>query len=171
MKHNKKIIKVKKRELTVTFIIMITMLLFFSGYSLGKAYLSTDITVNGKIAEPILVVENNPVVQIDGTNEKEYYNFKIKNTNEEGKINQIDLVYNIEIITKTEEAISFKLYKNDNEEIQLKNNKTEDIKLKKGKLQEDSYKLEIIYDKNKNHSIDDIVQDVQIKVHSEQVKI
>ena len=35
---------------------------------------------------------------------------------------------------------------------------------------EDEYKLEIKYDKTKNHSLEDIIQDVQIKVHSEQVK-
>ena len=42
--------------------------------------------------------------------------------------------------------------------------------MKKGKLQEDTYKLEIKYDKTKNHSIEDIIQNVQIKVHSEQLK-
>ena len=171
MKHEKKKIKLKKRELTVTLIIMITMLLFFSGYSMGKAYLNTDIKVTGEIAKPILVVENNPVVQMDGRNEKEYYNFKIKNTNKNGEVNEIDLEYSIEILTKTEETISFRLYKNDTEEVKLENNKTANIKLKKGENQEDNYKLEIIYDKSKSHSIEDIIQDVQIKVHSEQIKI
>ena len=37
-------------------------------------------------------------------------------------------------------------------------------------MQEHKYKLQIIYDKTKNHSLEDIFQDVQIKVHSEQAK-
>lgn len=79
------------------------------------------------------------------------------------------MTYNIEILSKAEESISFKLYK-ENEEIPLQNNKTENMKLQKEKMQEDNYKLEIIYDKTKNQSIEDIIQDVQIKVHSEQIK-
>ena len=161
--------KDKKREITIIFISVITLLLFFSGYSIGKAYQKTNIHGNAEIAKPILVEENNPVVEIDGRNEKQYYNFKVKNSNENGEINQIDLEYNIEILTKTEEAISFKLYK-ENKEIPLNNNKTDNIKLPKEENKEDNYKLEIIYDKTKNKSIDDIIQDVQIKVHSEQIK-
>ena len=165
--------KNKKRTITLIFISIITLLLFFSGYSLGKAYQNTKVQGNAEIAKPILVVENNPVVEVDGRSEKQYYNFKVKNSNENGEKNQVDLEYNIEILTKTEEAISFKLYK-ENEEITLKNNKTDNIKLPKVKNgeepKEDNYKLEIIYDKTKNKSIDDIIQDVQIKVHSEQMK-
>ena len=45
------------------------------------------------------------------------------------------------------------------------------MKLEKENVQDDCYQLEIIYEKSKNRSIDDIIQDVQIKVHSEQVKV
>ena len=162
--------KNKKRAITIIFISLITLLLFFSGYSMGKVYQNTNIQGNAEIAEPILVVENNPVVEVDGRNEKQYYNFKVKNSKEDGEINQIDLEYNIEILTKTEEAISFRLYK-ENEEIPLNNNKTDNIKLPKGETKEDNYRLEIIYDKTKNNSVDDIIQDVQIKVHSEQMRV
>ena len=168
MKYSKKKIKIPNRELTIICIIAITMILMFSGYSMAKAYQNTNIQVNGKIAEPILIIEDNPVVKVYGKNEKEYYNFKIKNTKENGEISPIALSYNIEILTQQQEAFSFKLYKND-EEIKLKNNKTDNIKLVKGKAQEDNYKLEIIYDKN--HTVDEIIQDVQIKVHSEQLPI
>ena len=167
---NKKIIKFKKRDFTAIIIIIITMLLFFSGYSLGKAYQSTTLQASGEIAEPILVVENNPVVEMNGKNEKEYYNFIVKNSTEDGKITEVDLEYYIEILTKTDEAISFKLYRN-NDPILMKNNTSEKFKMSKDKEQKDNYKLEIIYDKTKNNSIEDIVQDVQIKVHSEQIKI
>ena len=37
-------------------------------------------------------------------------------------------------------------------------------------VQEDKYRLEIKYDKTKSHSIEDIIQDIQIKVYSEQIK-
>ncbi len=144
--------------------------LFFSGSSMGKQFSSTNIETSSKIAEPIITVENSPVIKIDGKKEREYYNFKIKNYKEDGEVTQIDLVYHLEILFQTDKAISFKLYK-DNEEISLENNKTTDMKLKKQIGQEDDYQLEIIYDKTKNCSSDDMIQDVQIKVHSEQVKV
>ncbi len=137
---------------------------------MAKAYQNTNIQTNVKIAEPILIVKNNPVIEVNGKNEKEYYNFTVKNCKENGDISQIELEYYVEIIKNTEEAISFKLYKN-NEEIPMENNRTSNILLKRGEIQEDNYKLEITYDKNKNHSIEDIIQDVQIKVHSEQIKL
>ena len=42
--------------------------------------------------------------------------------------------------------------------------------IKKNEKQEENYKLEIIYDKNLVNSLEDIIQNVQIKVHSEQLK-
>ena len=88
-------------------------------------------------------------------------------TNEE--ISQVDLSYTVEILTKTEESITFKLYRN-NEEIPLENNKSQEFLLEKDKKQEDNYKLKILYDKEKAQGRD-IFQDVQIKVHTEQTKI
>lgn len=171
MKHlfnNKKINK--KRTITISLVSIMVIILFFSKSSFGKDYHSANVETNLKIAEPILVVENNPVIEINGKKQKEYYNFKVKNQNETGEITQVDLNYNIEILSKTQEKITYKLYK-ENQEIPLNNNKTENMKLGKGILQEDNYKLEIIYDKNKKSSVTDIIQDVQIKVHSEQAKI
>lgn len=169
MKKIKNSLKNKKREITLILISIMVLILFFSGYSMGKEYSSTNIEATSKIAEPILLVENSPIIEINGKEEIQYYDFKVKNYKENGEITQIDLIYNIEILSKTEEAISFKLYK-DNQEIPLENNKTADMKLEKENIQEDCYKLEIIYDKTKNNSISDIIQDVQIKVHSEQTK-
>lgn len=42
--------------------------------------------------------------------------------------------------------------------------------IKKNEKQEENYKLEITYDKNLVSSLEDIIQNVQIKVHSEQLK-
>ena len=170
MKKIKISFKNKKRELTLILVSFMVLALFFSGYSMGKEYSSTNIETNAKIAEPILIVENNPTIEINGKKQKEYYDFKVKNYKENGEITQIDLTYNIEILSKEEETISFKLYKN-NQEIFLENNKTEDLTLEKEKAQEDCYQLEIIYDKTKSLSVDDILQEIQIKVHSEQMKV
>lgn len=162
-------IRNKRRELTLIIVSVMVLALFFSGYSMGKEYSSTNIEASSRIAEPILVVENNPIVEMNGKKTKEYYDFKVKNYRENGEVTQIDLVYSIEILSKPEAAISFKLYRN-NQEIPLENNRTADMKLEKEKQQEDGYQLEIIYDKTKNQSIEDILQEVQIKVHSEQMK-
>ncbi len=170
MKKTKRPLKFKRREVTLVLVTIMVLLLFFSGYSMGKEYSSSNLVTNAKIAEPILVVENNPIIEIDGSKQKEYQNFKVKNYRENGETTQIDLQYYIEILSPIEEAISFKLYK-DNQEILLENNKTSNSKLEKGKLQEDCYQLEIIYDETKNTVTKDIFQDVQIKVHSEQLKV
>lgn len=146
------------------------LVLFFSGYSMGKEHSSVNIDTNARIAEPIVVVENSDPLEINGKNQEEYYNFKVKNYRKTGEITQIAMQYWIEIITQTEEAISFKLYKN-GEEIPLENNKTENIRLDKGKTQEDCYQLKITYDKTKNKEAKDIRQEVQLKVHSEQLKV
>ena len=163
-------LKIKRREVTLALVCVMVLILFFSGYSMGKEQSSTSIETNAGIAETILIVENSPVIEMNGKKQREYYDFKVKNYKENGEITQIDLQYNIEIIAKTEEAISFKLYK-DEQEILLENNKTTNRKLEKENVQEDCYRLEILYDKTKNRSIEDIIQDVQIKVHSEQLKV
>lgn len=121
------------------------------------------------IAKPVLEVENNPEITITASNEKNTYDFKVKNYNSNEEITQIDLLYTIEILTKTDERISFRLYKND-KEIPLENNKTQEMLLTKNEKKEDNYKLEILYNKEKNIQ-KDIFQDIQIKVHSEQRKV
>lgn len=169
MKKIRNPLKIKKREITLFLVSMMVLILFFSGYSMGKEYSSMDIETSAKIAEPILVVENSPILEINGKKQREYYDFKIKNYKENGEVTQVDLTYNIEILSQTQETISFKLYK-EQQEIPLENNKTADMKLEKENIQEDNYRLEIIYDNTKNIAIHDILQDIQIKVHSEQMK-
>ena len=163
-------LKNKKRELTLIIVIMIVLTLFFTGYSIGKGLADTTIKTRAEIAEPILVVENGEHINIMGATNEGVYDFKVKNFNDEGKITQVNLEYTIEIISNTDESIIFKLYKNENE-IELENNKTKKMMLFTKGQQEDRYKLEILYDKTKVNSISDIIEDVQIKVHSEQVKV
>ncbi len=161
--------KHKKREITFILLILIVLGLFLSGYSMGKEYSKTNIEAKAKIAEPILIVENNPVIEVNGKKEKEYYEFKVKNYRENGEITQIDLTYYVEILTKEQESISFKLYKNE-EEIPLENNQTQTMQLASKIRQQDNYRLEILYDRTKDQSQKEILQDIQIKVHSEQAK-
>ena len=142
--------------------------LFFSGNSIGKAQNNTTITVNAKIAQPILIVDKSQAIKINGKKDKEYYNFKVKNYNSNGEITSIKLEYYVEILAKKMENISLKLYK-DNQLISLNNNKTQKMSLSKNEKQEDSYQLEISYEKAKNMSSEEIIQDVQIKIYGEQL--
>ena len=63
-------LKIKRREITLILVSIMVLVLFFSGYSMGKEYSNTNIEASSKIAEPILTVENNPVVEINGKKQK-----------------------------------------------------------------------------------------------------
>ena len=69
----------------------------------------TNVKVNTttQIAKPIMIVENNPTIDITTIKNTGYYDFKVKNYNEENQVNQIELKYWIEIISKYDETISF----------------------------------------------------------------
>jgi len=72
--------------------------------------------------------------------------------------------YQIEILGKTDD-MEMKIYK-DEKEINLIDNQTERFTLSKEKMQEDNYRLEI--KANQNSTASEIIQEIQIKVHSEQ---
>lgn len=167
MKVNFKNIKQKRREITLITIIIMVIILFFSGYSLGKGLSKTNIEAKAKIAEPILIVENSQPVTITTTKNKGLYNFKIKNYNETGKISDISLNYTIEILSDIE-GVDYKLYRND-KEIAIENKKTEKFILTNQEIQEDLYRLEIVY--SPETTTTDIFENIQIKVHTEQQKV
>lgn len=160
---------INKKYILLFLLFIILIIFLFSKNSLGKQMSNTKINTNSEIAKPILIVGNNPAIDITNKNNKGYYDFKIKNYNELGEINEIELRYNIEILNEENKAIKFKLYKGE-EELLLEKNKTKDMIIKKNEKQEENYKLEITYDKNLVSSLEDIIQNVQIKVHSEQLK-
>lgn len=160
---------INKKYILLFLLFIILIIFLFSKNSLGKQMSNTKINTNSEIAKPILIVENNPAIDITNKNNKGYYDFKIKNYNELGEINEIELRYNIEILNEENKAIKFKLYKGE-EELLLEKNKTKDMIIKNNEKQEENYKLEITYDKNLVSSLEDIIQNVQIKVHSEQLK-
>lgn len=160
---------INKKYILLFLLFIILIIFLFSRNSFGKQMYNTKINTNSEIAKPILIVENNPAIDITNKNNKGYYDFKIKNYNELDEINEIELRYNIEILNEENKAITFKLYKGE-EELLLEKNKTKDMIIKKNEKQEENYKLEITYDKNLVNSLEDIIQNVQIKVHSEQLK-
>jgi hypothetical protein len=135
-------IKDKKREITLVLIILMVFILFFTGYSFGKGSSKIDVEADGKIAEPILIVENNEPVSLSNTNTSGYYDFIVKNYNEEEKVTDIKLEYYVEILGTANESITYKLYKND-EEVELQNQKTNNFTLTNMEKQEDKYRLEV----------------------------
>ena len=164
----KEILKKRKKEVTIIFIIAIILIFFFSGFSMGKGFSRKDVNGQTEIAKPILQVENGTNLEINNSNNKGIYTFKVKNYNEYGEKTDVDLEYYIEILDDLRsKGIEIKLFKDD-QEIQINENKTEKFIMTKDKIKEDNYKLEITYDKNKNIKMEDIVKQLQIKVHSEQ---
>lgn len=156
--------KDKKREITLAIVISIMMIFFLSGFSMGKEVNRTKIETTGKIAVPILKVENEEPIEITNKGQTGTYNFKVKNYNENEETTDVDMEYQIEILGKTDDT-QMKIYK-DEKEINLIDNQTERFTLSKEKMQEDNYRLEI--KANQNSTASEIIQEIQIKVHSEQ---
>lgn len=162
---NKKISK----TLIAFIIVFIVILLLLSSYSMAKVLEDFIINAKAEIAEPILIVENNPSIDITAVNNYGEYIFKVKNYNEQNKLTQTDLRYYIEILSNVDESVNIELYQGDNK-IELINNKTDFIQISKDKKEEKEYKIKITYDRNKSNNINDILEKIQVKVHSEQVK-
>lgn len=161
-------IKNRKKEIIIISMITIILVLFFTGYSMGKGFSRKDVNGQTEIAKPILEVENGTSLDISNTNNSGIYEFKVKNYNENGEKTQVDLEYYIEILNDIKSnGIELKLFKND-QEIEINENKTEKFLLTKDEIKEDNYRLEITYDKTKNTNMEDIIKQLQIKVHSEQ---
>lgn len=159
----------KMKYITLLIIIFMVILLFLCSISLAKNIEGVIINSGTQVAEPILIIENNPSIDITATKNHGIYSFKVKNYNNQNKISDVDMKYYIQILSNTDESINFKLYQ-DNNQIKLKDNKTDYIKMPKGEMTNREYKIEITYDKNKNISVNDIIQKIQVKIHSEQGK-
>lgn len=160
----------KKQEILIICSILIIGITFFSGVSVGKAVYNTKIKNNTQIAKPVLEVEKGSEIIITEDNKKGEYTFTVKNYNQAEEISQVDLTYYIEILeNELDDSIQYELYK-DNEQLQLKENRTEEMTFHKDLKEEQQYILKVTYDDSKN-TIEDIMQDIQIKVHSEQLKV
>ena len=163
----------EKREnlktITIILILFFVFILFFTGYSMGKSITNSIIQAKTEVAEPILKVVSNPKVDITATQNEGTYTFYVRNFDENGKTSEVDLNYDVEISSCLEKTIQMELYKN-GEKIELTNNQTEKLKLPKQNKQEDKYELKIKYNKDGSNEMKDILDKIQVQVHSEQAK-
>lgn len=162
--------KNKRKVIIIIFVALIILIFFFSGFSIGKEFTKKDIKGNTKVAKPILEVENGSSLEINNSNKEGIYEFKIKNYNEQGEKTEVDLEYYIEVLNDFENnGIEINLFRNE-QKIDINNNKTEKFILSKDEIKEDNYKLEVLYNEDKNINMEDIISQLQIKVHSEQMQ-
>ena len=162
--------KNKRKVIIIIFVALIILIFFFSGFSIGKEFTKKDIKGNTKVAKPILEVENGSSLEINNSNKEGIYEFKIKNYNEQGEKTDVNLEYYIEVLNEFENTgIEIKLFRNE-QKIDINNNKTEKFILSKDEIKEDNYKLEVLYNEDKNINMEDIISQLQIKVHSEQMQ-
>ena len=164
----KKIKISKEKKIAFIIISVLVIITMFSGISLGKTIHNNYIKSNTQIAKPILEVEKNSEIQITEDKKEGEYIFKVKNYNNQ-KQTEIDLKYYIQVISDLDKSIELKLYEN-GKQIKFENNKTDYIKISKDSKKENEYKLEITYNKDKSVSVNDIIQQIQVKVHTEQEK-
>ncbi len=157
------------RIITEVFVFFIIILLLFCGYSMAKTIEQVIIKSNAQIAEPILIVENDPSTDITAEKKQGVYSFRIKNYDEKDNLTEADLKYYIEILSNIDNSVKIELFQGENK-LELNNNKTEYIQISKEKKEEREYKIKIMYDKDKSTSISDIMEKIQVKVHTEQVK-
>lgn len=164
-KTDKKISKL----LTIWLITFFILLLLFCGYSMAKSLENYKINGKAEIAKPILEVENNPKIDITAKNNSGIYTFKVKNYNEKDEVTQTNLRYYIEIMSDVDDSVNIELFQDGNK-INMSENKTGFIEMPKDVKQERRYEIKITYDKNKSQSLNDIMDKMQVKVHTEQVK-
>ena len=104
-------------------------------------------------------------------NQEGRYTFFVRNYNSDGKISDTKIMYIVTIKDTIKEnlrdTIKFELYKNENK-IDLNNMSTSKMQLENNKMQEDKYELRILYDKDASNFMQDILEKIQVQVHSEQ---
>ena len=161
--------KRRKNKILITIIIIFIISMLFVGYTFAKSIESVMIKATSQIAEPILVIENDPSLDITAIENEATYNFTIKNYNENEKITEIKLKYYIELSSNVDESIDIKLYEHENE-IQLNENITEYIEVSNKEKEEKQYQIKVKYDESKSESISEIMEKIQVRVHAEQVK-
>lgn len=141
-----------------------------STHAVSAKYITADkISSRFNIANPIFIVEGKETTKISQINNIGYYEFLIKNFNETN-ISETAFLYTIEIISNTDESIQFELY-NEGTQIPLENLKTQQLSIIANEKIEQKYKLKVIYDNTKENDGKNILEEVQIKVHSEQENI
>lgn len=145
------------------------LLLLFTGIVYGKYVITEKLISTTSVAKPIFIIEGQETTKINEINNIGYYEFSIKNFNETD-ISDIGFLYTIEIISDLDENVKFELY-NTEIQIPLENLKTQELSICGNEKVEQKYKLKVIYDNTNLDKENDISEEVQIKVHSEQEKI
>ena len=174
-KHNTKRFKrfdIKKSNLkivTILLLFLIILILFLTGYSLSKSFSEIKINSTAEISNPVIVVDSNEKINITAEKNIGEYRFSVRNYND-NEINEALLHYKIEIKADVDESINFEIYR-DNVEIALNENTTDYFNIGKNEKKDHNYLLKIKYDKNKSKNIYNIIEKIQIKIHSEQKKI
>ena len=153
-----------KKEIIKIIVVAFVLTIILSTISLGKYFNKTKINVNSGVAIPIIKLEGEQKLIINNNQENKVYNLAVKNYDENEQITQVELEYYIEIISKKNDYINFKIYKEE-KELNIINNKTEKFLLTKENKQQDNYKIEILLNKKIS---EDILQNIEIKVYSEQ---
>ena len=162
-------IRNKKKSLIFISILTLLIILLFVNITYAKYITIEKASSSTDIAVPFFIVEGNEKIIISDTNNIGYYEFVIKNFNET-MTSETNFLYTIEIISNLDEKVQFELY-NEDTQIPLENFKTPQIQIAGNEMVEQKYKLKIIYDNTKNSDGEKILEDVQIRVCSEQEKI
>ena len=153
-----------KKEIIKIIVVAFVLTIILSTISLGKYFNKTKINVNSGVAIPIIKLEGEQKLIINNNQGNKVYNLAVKNYDENEQITQVELEYYIEIISPKNDNINLKIYKEE-KELNINNNKTEKFLLTKENKQQDNYKIEILLNKKIS---EDILQNVEIKVYSEQ---
>lgn len=158
--------KVLKIILIVILIIIILLLswLFLGERTFSKYKKNINASSLTEIAKPILNVEGDKEIKIDGI-EDTLYNFSVKNY-DGSDISEVDMNYCIEIVNNSKADLEFILTKN-GKDIKLTNNKTDLISSSGLERQTDEYQLKIKYHNNPA-IVEDIDGSVQVKVEAVQ---
>ncbi len=162
--------KAKNKIILVILLVTVLAIILFAQVAVAKYRTSKVLNANLKIANPIFIVEGNQSTKISAIQNIGYYEFSVKNY-DETNISETGFVYTIEVVSKTDESIEFELFKENDEntkQIPLNNLKTEELTIGGNQKIEQKYKLKVTYDKNKGTKGKDILEEVQVKVHSEQ---
>ena len=159
-------VNINSKKINFIMIVFIVIILFLAGCSIGKSITDIILVSETEVAKPILEVKSNPEIDITASNNIGEYEFRVLNYNEK-ELSEVNLKYFIEIKADVDESIQFYLYKN-GQEIKLNNLCTDYMLLEKG---EEKYLLKVIYTKKGSQNMEDILQKIQIKIHSEQQKV
>lgn len=162
-----KIKKISKKILTLIILLMIIAMILLLQISTAKYRMTNNFSKSMEIATPIFTVEGEDTSKINAINNIGYYEFTIKNFNET-KVSETGFLYTIEIISDTDESVKFELF-NEEEQIQLENLKTQKLAISGNEKIEQKYKLKVTYDNTLGTKGKDILEEVQVKVHSEQI--